>query len=68
MAQETKKYICCRIQSNTRRNLTNALIALSKTHTDECYYNYELADAVHEMSMEIMAMIHEIHEETKCKE
>ena len=63
MSKENKNYICCRIQENTMKNLGDALTALSEVYTDEHYYNYELANACHEMRMKIIPMIHEAHEE-----
>jgi hypothetical protein len=63
MSKENKNYICCRIQKDTMKNLGDALTALSQVHTDEHYYNYELANACHELRMKIIPMIHECHEE-----
>ena len=63
MSKENKNYICCRIQENTMKNLGDALTALSEVYTDEHYYNYELANACHEMRMKIIPMIQEAHEE-----
>ena len=68
MAQKTKKYICCGVQDNTMENLGIALNALTEVYGDECYYNYEIANLVHDLRMKIIPVIHEIHEETKCKE
>ena len=61
--KEDKNYICCRIQENTMKNLGIALTALSEVHTDEDFYNYELANACHELRMKIIPMIHECHKE-----
>ncbi len=63
MTKENKNYICCRVQENTMKNLGIALTALSEVWTDEHYYNYELANACHELRMKITPMIHECHEE-----
>ena len=63
MTKENKNYIMCRIQENTMKNLGDALTALSKVHTDEHYYNIELANACHELRMKLIPMIHECHEE-----
>ena len=59
MTKENKTYICCRIQENTMKNLGIALTALSEVHTDEHFYNYELADECHEMRMKVIAMMQE---------
>ena len=56
-------YICCRIQENTEENLRKVLHLLSEITNDEHYYNYELANACHELRMKIIPMIHECHEE-----
>ena len=61
--ENTKNYICCRVQENTMKNLGDALTALTQVHNDEHYYNYELANACHELRMKIIPMIHECHEE-----
>ena len=61
--KEDKNYICCRIKENTMKNLGIALTSLSEVHTDEHFYNYELANACHELRMKIIPMIHECHEE-----
>ena len=45
------------------KNLGDALTALSEVYTDEHYYNYELANACHDMRMKLIPMIHEAHEE-----
>ena len=63
MTKENKNYICCRIQQNTMKNLGDALTALNDAYTDELYYNYELANACHEMKMKLIPIIHECHEE-----
>ena len=62
--ENTKNYICCRVQENTMKNLGDALTALTQVHNDEHYYNYELANACHELRMKIIPMIHECHEES----
>ncbi len=63
MTKENKNYICCRIQENTWKNLITALEALSEIHTDEHFYNYELADICHELRMKLIPLIHECNEE-----
>ena len=63
MTKENKNYICCRIQRNTMKNLGVTLTALSEVHTDEHFYNYELANACHELRMKLIPMIHECHKE-----
>ena len=59
MTKENKNYICCRIQENTMKNLSNALTALSDVFADEHFYNYELANECHEMRIKVIAMIQE---------
>ena len=46
------------------KNLGIALEALSEVHTDEHFYNYELANICHELRMKLIPLIHECHEES----
>jgi len=68
MAQETKRLICCKVQDDTMENLSIALNALTEVFNDEAYTNMELANKAHDLRMEIIPIITEIHAQNKSKE
>ena len=68
MAQETKRLICCKVQDDTMENLGIALNALTEVFSDEAYTNMELANKAHNLRMEIIPIITEIHAQNKSKE
>jgi hypothetical protein len=63
MTENTKNYVCSRVQKDTYLNLSEALELLTKITNDEHYYNYEISDATHKMRMEIIEIIHQVRTE-----
>jgi hypothetical protein len=59
--ENTKSYICCRIQDNTEKNLNKALEILSEITNDEGAYNYELSNATHKMRLKIVDILKEVY-------
>ena len=68
MKQETKRLICGEVQNDTKENLGIALDALTKVFGDEAYTNIELANKAHDLRMEIIPIITEIHAQNKNKQ
>ena len=61
--ENTKNYICCRIQENTEENLRKVLHLLSEITNDEHYYNYELSNTTDKMRTEVSFILQECYKE-----
>ena len=61
--ENTKNYICCRIQEKTESNLSKILELLTEITNDEHYYNYELSDFAHETRLTVVEILKECYKE-----
>ena len=61
--ENTKNYICCRIQENTESKLSKILHLLTEITNDEHYYNYELSDFAHETRLTVVEILKECYKE-----
>ena len=61
--ENTKNYVCSRVQKDTLENIGKALEALTEITNDEHFYNWEISDTTHKMRMELTEIFHQVREE-----
>ena len=61
--ENTKNYICSRVQENTHDNLCKAIRALNFIQNDEFYYNHELSQITNDMKDKLVDILFEVDKE-----